>query len=144
MSQEYDKQAKSCCRNCGTPTGPVLLGSDELWTCTSCEAQHIGKPEAELCHCGAVAKHTGTINPEDVLPVGMCQNCSSNEEGAIKDVEAGGAYWRCSDCGMSGALTADHEASKLIREKTGIKPPEPVGIELDKEHGCPFCNAESA
>jgi hypothetical protein len=44
-------------------------------------------------------------------------------------VEEGGIHVMCQECGMRGALPADHQASKAVRKQMNI-PTGPCGLEF--------------
>jgi hypothetical protein len=79
---------------------------------------------------------------EQVSTGQRCDECQGIKDEQIKIVEAGGVWMKCLDCGANGAIRADHPICGVIREKMGIQPPNPVGLEVTKEN-CPVCGDES-
>jgi ribosomal protein S27AE len=133
------------CVNCGESTGVVLMGRhDKVWQCQGCGLNHIGgKPENNKCPCGS----SNLVNKGEVpegarIPSDLCDSCMEQEKKCMEEVEKGGVYWRCTDCGSTGAIKAGTPVAKEIREAQNIPAPEPIGVEVSKDD-CPMCGPSS-
>lgn len=132
------------CYNCGKETGEIVLlgNSDCLFECQACGSTVIGKPRAVKCKkCGQrhTLKKIRRLSETERIPTGLCDSCKNIFDEMRKVVEEGGIYWKCKNCGSHGTLEAETGLAKLIREKTNIKAPDPVGIDIDSDN-CPVCS----
>jgi hypothetical protein len=109
---------------------------------------YAGRRGKMVCPCGnkhhftKVGKFDGTR--DRAVASQPCKKCEEEIETHHKLVEEGGVYWRCSDCASEGVIRPEAELAKAVREKHGIDPPEPCGVEFSKDWGCPACVTETA
>lgn len=119
----------------------VLLGAhDKVYKCTNpdCGLAHIGKPKGGVCQkCKTGVVYERKIEDHERLPGSLCKSC----EDQVKMVEAGGIFFKCKDCNTIGAIQAEHPYSKEVRAKLNVQPPDPCGIEFDKD-SCPVCTGQ--
>jgi len=135
------------CRQCGASVGVVLLGIHDVeYTCPDCGSVHYGRPDKGKCaSCGcllATSWKRQKIAEHASLPIEICAECEKKNKEIEDEVQAGGVYWRCADCGSAGALKADCDLSRAVREKAGIAAPDPCGVEFTSENGCPVCGKD--
>jgi hypothetical protein len=71
-----------------------------------------------------------------------CETCQQQTEEHRAVVAAGGVYWKCRDCHSEGVIKAESSFAAMVRQKSGVPIPNPVGVEFDKEHGCPVCGEQ--
>lgn len=140
------------CPQCGGESKElVLLGNnDKLYECTGCGTHYIGNVSpSEKCPNCKTKKNSKwvkirTIGESERLsasePCGKCKKLNAEVEAEVK---AGGVFWKCEDCHSMGALRADSEMARAIREHTKIFAPDPVGITFSKTVRCPVCSAEA-
>ena len=141
------------CRQCGKDVGVALLGrQNHKYTCPKCGQVHIGLPDRgpkkpfmpNRRACQKCDEDYGShwkkeeIPDHESLVVDLCTDCEKLNAAARKIVEEGGIYWTCKDCGAGGAIKAESELAKEVREVSDVKAPDPVGYEFDKTH-CPAC-----
>lgn len=125
------------CPRCGGESPEiVLLGAhDKIYKCTSCGMNHIGYPKGKKCQkCGSRVEFDRNVEEGERLPGGLCKGC----EEQVEAVKAGGIFFKCKDCSAIGAIKADAPIAQSVREQMGIQPPDPCGIEFDKD-SCPVC-----
>lgn len=162
MSIELDREKGvnprvTICVDCGKDVGVALLGRhDGLYKCRDCGGLSVGgKPHknrpghlgfSECPKCGAHDSYewVGKIPEHEKLPIERCDECAAKQKAADDEVKAGGVYWKCEDCQSRGAIRAEAPLSKAVREKTGISPPDPVGVQFSKDHDCPACGPSAA
>lgn len=134
-----------CCEQCGTEIGVMLLGaSDSLYKCSGCGMHSIGgRPPRNVCPkegCNGRYDFERKIDERERLPMGLCDDCQAKNEEASEAVRQGGVFWRCGDCGSSGAIKKSPFAD-AVRRTHGIHAPHPCGVEFTKDD-CPVCNQE--
>ena len=141
------------CAQCGEDAEElILLGSQKhKYTCPDCNAVHFGRPDTDpskknLRCCQKCGFGFGSnwakdeIEEWEKLPASQpCKKCRDIAEEVNDVVKEGGVFWRCKSCGSNGAIRAESDFAKLVREKMEILAPEPVGVEFDKED-CPVCS----
>lgn len=133
------------CTRCGEDgEALVLLGNTNwIYNCCSCGTNFIGySKECPKCkHFNTLSKGR-ELKDYEKLP-GLCKKCRLAQEECDKAVAEGGIYWKCADCGSTGALKqsdfTDHV--RTVNGK-GTKVEGPCGIEFTKEQGCPVCGPE--
>lgn len=132
------------CPRCGKDNGAIaLLGvANGIYTCKSCGLRHVGfagspKGGCQECH-GHDFKRT-ELYDYDKVPGGLCAECEAKQKECDEVVRAGGIYFKCTGCGSEGAIKADSKTAKAVREKSGIKAPDPVGLECTE---CPVCHKD--
>lgn len=130
------------CVRCGkdTPTLALLGDGDYLHVCRSCNKTVLGKKGSRKCPaCGAHAlSMERRLDEYEKIPMGLCDECEAKDKEMHDVVKRGGVYWKCADCGSSGAIRAEAPLAKVVREQSGIKIPNPVGVEFSK-NDCPVC-----
>lgn len=133
------------CKGCGNSVGLVMLGiADHMARCTACGQMNLGiKKGSQKCmNCGERCLDIRLpIAEHERLPIDVCDDCRTAVDRADAEVKAGGIYWRCIDCGSSGALRAESGLAKEARESLKM-PTEPCGVEFTKHEGCPVCGGE--
>lgn len=129
--------ALAVCGRCGEDTGELLLmGCGMKFECRECKTTTYGSTK---CGKGGL-KHKGTkleMGYSDKVPYGLCGACSKQSEEHKEIVAAGGAYFRCEDCGAEGVIKKSI-FTDAAREKHNIPAPAPIGIRLDKSL-CVLC-----
>src|SRR3990172_6154481 len=85
----------------------LLLGHIEhVHVCNSCGLAHVQNGSPRDCQkCGTGSFTSRKLGDNERLPASeLCAGCKTElaEHKAI--VEAGGVYWRCSDCQASGVI----------------------------------------
>lgn len=142
------------CSHCGEESEElVLLGAeDKKYTCPKCDALHFGRPDpkSDMQNLRACQKcghpfdsqwANAVIEEWEKLPsTEPCKKCQERLNVAGEAVKEGGIFWKCDDCGSHGAIHKDAPIAKLVREKMGIEPPDPVGVTFGKDHDCPVCS----
>lgn len=134
------------CMRCGKDVGLVLLGKNEkIYRCNKCHIVHIGKPNNSTHFKGGYDcvrdGCTGTLIYErdcadhEKIACEICNDCAKEQEEHAEVVKNGGIYFKCK-CGATGVIKPSCELASLVREKTGIAAPDPVGIELEQCPGC--------
>ena len=76
---------------------------------------------------------------EKVLASDICDKCKKELQEHKAIVEEGGVYWKCSNCHSEGVIKGNSELARAVREHSGIKAPDPVGIEFTEKE-CPVCS----
>lgn len=133
------------CPQCGAEGNEiVMLGAhDGIYSCIACGQKHIGRPKNRTCQaCGGVVKFERTVGQHERLPGSICDECQEKNRAVEQEVARGGIYWRCIDCGSAGALVAENPIAVAVRKQSGIKAPDPVGLEMSKKEGCPVCGSD--
>lgn len=122
------------CVRCGREIGIILLGvHDHKYTCDKCKCVHYGGYSSTCAHCKTKSTFTKKeIGDSEKIPGGLCDSCEAKQKACDEEVEAGGVYIRCEDCGMQGALGAEHPLSAEVRAKGAM------GLTLTKDE-CPEC-----
>ena len=72
------------------------------------------------------------------ITVGVCDKCIQEEKDTFKaELENGGVYFKCKECGATGMLKGDTQIAQIVREQADVKAPEPCGFEFDNcvQHG---------
>ncbi len=137
------------CPLCGNDNGEILLlgAVSTKYTCRSCGKVHIGRPKIGECvSCGSSGFDRQEISEfGEKIPTNYCKDCrkklKQEQETFRREVEQGGAYFRCVKCGTRGVMKAGTEAARDYRKRaldSGLikKENEPFGVELK---GCPNC-----
>ena len=133
------------CYRCGGDTGElVLLGiHDSKDKCTGCGKLYIGtRKQAVACCEGSGGESLGHIQQWEKLPGGPCDDCNAEMEEHAEVVKAGGVYWRCEDCGRTGAIRHTSPFAQLVRDELGVKPPDPCIAGFSK-NACPACGPDA-
>lgn len=132
------------CSMCGKELNELAL----VGKCNKIECLHCGKIiyGNKRTPCPACNSTNLKVLEYDVeVPMrmvgGLCEECADKQAAMEKAVSEGGIYFRCTDCGSTGAIKADTALSKAVREEMGIEAPKPCGIEFNKD-SCPVCGKE--
>ena len=142
------------CPKCGGDGDElIMLGSENnKYTCPKCDALHYGRPDTNskfknlrMCqkceHPFDSQWKKDVIEDWEKLPSHEpCKKCAKGMNLAAEVVKEGGIFWRCKDCHSEGAIHAHAEVAKLVREQSGVKAPDPVGVEFTKDEDCPVCS----
>lgn len=67
-----------------------------------------------------------------------CDECKAKQAACDAEVARGGVYWKCSKCGSTGAIKAEHPLSEAVREQMNIPTPGKCGVDLTGQ--CPVCD----
>jgi len=68
--------------------------------------------------------------PEGRLPAStLCDSCNKELKKFAKVVKAGGVYWACATCQLTGVIAKSAYAD-LVRTEAQIKAPNPTGVEF--------------
>ncbi len=76
-----------------------------------------------------VAKSHELEDGEKVVSSEPCRKCSEELKTQLDLVKAGGVFFRCDECKREGVIKAS-AYTHAVREKAGILPPEPVGVQF--------------
>lgn len=133
------------CWRCGADVGVALPGAkDSIYTCTHGVRSYGGPPGRnphQKMDCGCTSgqyKFDRKMHDHEKIPIEQCDDCTKEitEQGEV--VKAGGIYFKCVDCGASGAIRAQNPLCTAVREQLKTPAPAPCGIEFNKET-CPAC-----
>lgn len=139
------------CPRCGKDENEIVLvgARQNILKCRECGTTIFGHRQSDACpKCGNKRRAYGMsdefdfvrkIEAHERLPGGICDECEKEILSHKEIVRQGGIYWKCKDCQREGVIKASAPLAGVVREKTGIAPPNPVGIEFTKEQGCPAC-----
>lgn len=137
------------CPRCRKETDEIaLLGiNDKVIECPGCGTQIFGyantKKKCPKCKSNLAGGKVRELGEYESIPgVELCDECKKEEETFLAEVERGGIYWRCSDCKSHGVIMAESNVAKHVREKTGVKAPDLIGIEFSK-NDCPECSKKN-
>jgi hypothetical protein len=142
------------CPRCGGEAEELVLAGNSIkWSCDNCGQMHVayaGRAGKLVCPCGnnrkkgglftKIGKFDGTV--DKAIASQPCKKCEEELDYHAEIVRQGGIYWRCSDCESQGVVAPDSELSKAVREQGEKEPPEPCGVEFNKDWGCPVCIGE--
>lgn len=135
------------CRLCGKETGEILLlGKCNKYKCSDCGFVLYGRltPENKTCtQCGSQLESLAfdIAAPMQLRSMGLCEECTAKMEEHAALVRQGGIYWRCQTCGSSGIIRPGTKFALMVRHKTQIVAPNPVGVDFTSEE-CPTCQAK--
>lgn len=147
--------ALTICPQCGEEGQDIILaGNSNKWKCLNCDRQqitYVGQTIKMECPCGnhyrnnkdrweKIGKFDGS---RDKAIGGLCQRCEKENAEHKKEVEAGGVYWRCKDCGASGVIKHTADYSKAVRTAMKIQAPDSAGVEWDRD-SCLVCRKKEA
>ncbi len=127
------------CPRCGGDNGEIALvgANDGIYVCHRCKQRHVGRPK-ECAQCGHWDfTKTGELGENERIPTGLCKSCETEVAEHKKVVASGGVYFKCSDCGVSGAIRPN-AFTEAVRKQAGVATPAPVGVEFSKAD-CPAC-----
>ena len=132
------------CPRCGGDGSELILvgALDRVSVCKSCGLKHYGHMGCSCQTCGGSLVFDHCLKEGEKLPGSLCESCEKEVKTFQAVVAAGGIYFRCKDCKANGVIKPDHEISKAVRAQSKIEPPNPVGIEFDREHSCPSCGPD--
>lgn len=141
----------ACCPRCGKENGElVLIGARKsIYKCNNCGVNIYGHRKVEPCpnckegggrqpYVSSGFTHVGTIGEHDRIPTSLCDECEKELASFKEIVSAGGVYWKCSDCKMTGVIKKSPFAD-AVRATHKLDAPAPCGIEFSKKD-CPACN----
>jgi len=143
------------CAWCGKDVSVALLGaSDGVYKCTQCgqlsiggrpgkdRPGHLGHSVCPKCEATDSYVLDRKIADYERLNLGeLCDECLKKQKEHAEEVARGGIYWKCSVCGSSSVIKAEHSLSGAVRKKLGIEVPNPCGVEFDQGH-CPVCRGD--
>jgi rubrerythrin len=135
------------CRLCEKETGEILLlGKSNEYKCPSCGFVLYGRltPKDKICtRCGGQLEliAVDVAAPMQLRSIGLCEECAAKREEHTALVRQGGIYWRCQICGSSGVIRPGTEFALMVRHKTQIVAPNPVGVDFTSEE-CPVCQGK--
>ena len=128
------------CPRCGEDAEEIILlgANDNLYRC-GCGKSYVGKSSIVCKSCRTRMKFERQIRESEKLPASdICNKCKDADKAVRKEVERGGIYWHCVDCGAAGAIKAEHPMSASVRKHMKISAPKPCGVEFTKKE-CPMC-----
>lgn len=134
------------CGRCGADTDDkVLLGANEYkGKCPKCGTlcigiSNVGWAECPICKEFQTFKEIEIIrDDEKIKGQVLCPLCQQALNTMREMVEKGGVYYRCTDCGASGAIKASHLISIQVRAKLQKPAPIPCAVNFNKTT-CPHC-----
>jgi hypothetical protein len=137
------------CTRCGRDGPDLMLLGNRNWKrkCASCGCINYGASAKDDCgSCGVKLWNSERIELEEreKLPGSLCNDCQKEVDQHAAIVAEGGIYWKCRDCKKGGVIWGSSELAKRVREKMGVEPPKPCGVEFTKAEGCPACGGENA
>lgn len=148
LSKEFGLNATlTICPQCGEKGDEIALAGDSTkYYCNNCSLNFIGETGKKRCPECNSAKHVDTIGVfngfhERLMASQPCKKCQDLNKKQADMIAEGGIYWKCSKCGSSGAINADHPLSAEVRDKMGI-PEGPCGIDFDGTDMCPICSGQ--
>jgi len=143
LHKEYgvNPRMTSCPRCGGDGRDLILLGAEDTkYTCQACGMIHFGRPDRGACMregCDSRMFETVKIGEHEKIPSSLCGACEKEVSEHKAVVEAGGVYWRCSDCGRNGVIKPN-SFTEAVRGVHGTEAPSPCGVEFTKDD-CPAC-----
>jgi predicted RNA-binding Zn-ribbon protein involved in translation (DUF1610 family) len=134
------------CPRCGGNTNGLMLIGDRttIRECDSCGVRIYGHRPSEPCpKCGqrsstAVGKIGEHKKLVDCQP---CDGCQAELKEHRRAVEAGGVYFKCADCGVTGVIKGTSPLAKAARKQMKIPKPGLMGVEFTKVD-CPACGPD--
>lgn len=131
------------CRRCGADTNELLLIGNRtaIRRCTGCGVTLLGHRANDKCNqCGSYGPHTqtGTIAEGEKLPGNeFCDKCKAEVAEHRAIVEAGGIFFKCTQCGKEGVIKHRAPICAEVRKRLNVPAPKPCGIEFHKcsQHG---------
>lgn len=123
------------CRRCKCETSEIIVGENRLMINTG-TGQTALAPKDQIQKVAekldwSEGDYSVSLVPPGRLPAtDFCASCKKEVAHFETVVAAGGVYYQCLDCKSQGVI-ADSEFAKMIREKNGIAPPEPCGVEFE-------------
>ena len=135
----------TCCYRCGGDTPTLLLVGvyDKVYRCGSCDRKQIGGG-ARGCErvidgqrCRGVLVYESTLKDGEKIPLDLCDACDKECAEWDRIVKDGGIYWKCDGCKRSGVVRGGSEFSQLVRERSKVAAPDPIGFQAAT---CPACN----
>ncbi len=99
--------------------------------CTSNVLDNTPREQEAKCPCGRYLTCT-RISDHEPIPYGLCQKCQDELAVFEAEVAAGGVYFKCKGCKISGVIKADSELAIRVRQHANIMAPEPVGLEFNE------------
>jgi len=143
LSEKYGvNPTLTYCPRCGGEGQEIaLVGRAIEYECHNCKGRIVGIHPRTCPHCESSQGFTslGEFDGSgERLPGEICDSCQKEIEQLKKIVEEGGIYWKCANCKNRGVIRKN-EFTEMVREHSGIEPPDPVGIEFTKEE-CPECS----
>lgn len=133
------------CPGCGgTGDELILLGiRNYIDKCSGCGLQMYGggpdsnNPCPTCGRYGSFYRLRDLAEFEKLMSPNLCKKCVKRQKACREMVAAGGIHFRCKECDAEGAIKADHDLSKRVREQMKIEAPKPCGVEFEKceQHG---------
>lgn len=122
------------CPVCGKDTNELqLLGASADKVMRKLYEATDGKMGSREGYTGSSTQKTIASEP--------CDECKARQKDADDEVKRGGVYWKCTRCGSTGAIKAEHELSKAVRKQMNIEAPDPCGVDLTGQ--CPVCDQQA-
>lgn len=109
------------CPQCGQDGNEIMLiGSREnVMQCAACKVTIFGHRASEPCpKCKDRGPHSliRKIEEHEKLPGSICDACRKERDEHRREVRAGGVYFKCSDCGVTGVIKGSSDFAKHVRE----------------------------
>jgi len=126
------------CPRCGKPDGHKTFGVVMKTSLTDGHKVYASKGyeqqvEENLAKQGKLAL-IGTLTWQEVVPGApipaphMCQDCVIVVRQMEQDIENGGVFFACKQCGMQGIIKADTHYAKEVRKQHDLPAPAPVKV----------------
>lgn len=143
MSIEFDRESGvnphfGICPKCGQYNGEVLLIGNRkaILQCGSCQSVIYGHRPSEPCpKCSERGRdnftRVGYIGEHDKIPSRLCSDCIKELDEHKKLVAAGGIYFKCAKCHITGVVLGQTKLAKSVRKQMKIEAPNPCGIQFD-------------
>lgn len=123
------------CPRCGGETneltlGVVFKGKDRQGRWHYYNQGQRRRVEKKL---GEILSDVQHVEEHERVPASQpCPACQKEMREFAAEVEAGGVYFRCAECGAMGVVKGGTEFAAAVREAHGIPAPEPCGVEFNK------------
>lgn len=121
----------------------LLLGHvDHVHVCKGCGLAHLENTAPRMCRnsrCQNGNFESRKLGDNERLPASEpCDACKTELAEHKAVVDAGGVYWRCTDCKGHGVIKGTNEFAISVRKAHKLEAPAPCGVEFSKED-CPAC-----
>jgi hypothetical protein len=127
-----------CPRCHGEARELMLIGADDdKFSCRVCETVSFGARKCLKCADGGAGERS-KIGEHERLPGGLCDACEVESREHWTEVQAGGVYFKCADCGVRGVIKSGAAFAATVREAHGLAAPKACGVEFSTRD-CPQC-----
>lgn len=122
------------CRRCGCEANEIIIGDNRLLKNEQAN-QTVLAPRNRIRQIAkdmgwAAGSYSVEKVPDGPLPATeFCDSCKKETAEFEEVVKAGGVYWRCTECTLSGVIRKSDFATH-IRELSKVAAPEPTGVDF--------------